>query len=252
LRPKKRSRKIGRFRRPNIDPYQPHRHTDPVYHKGMHSAEQIYEIDNKNVLESDLLVHLCQYPSTGSGQELAFAHEALLPIVLIIHADKEASMMIRGIPSFKIEVMYQELDGLKVELRRRLNEIRPLLEERKLAFSEFDKNLVGNRIRELREELGLTRKEVAEAIGLTVPGLRRIEENPDRVSNPTLLQLRQLATILRTTVADLVEPHMGERLIGMLGEFLRTRNAARFGVSEKDMRLLLRRFLRRVIDEIDI
>jgi len=132
--------------------------------------------------------------------------------------------------------------------------VRPILEERKMAFSEYDYNVVGNAVRALREALGLTREEVASRSPVvTVEHLRQIEESTDRVSNPTLVQLRQLASILNTTVADLVEPDLGSRLLGYLESWITTRNpAARFGgVSPADRNRLIRRVLLRVIDSLE-
>lgn len=232
----------------NIDPYQPHRGgTDPVLDKDV-SADEVFRIDREKVLNSDLLIHLCDFASTGAGEELIFAHDALLPIALIMHADRKASRMILGIPSFKIEIRFTHLDELKTELRLRLGEIRPLLEERKMAYAEFGANLVGNRIRELREGLGLSREEVARLVGLSEHGLKRLEESSDRIGNPTLLELRQLATVLRTTVADLVEPAIGDRLLVMLEQWMATGKAARFGMTEEDARTLLSRVLLRLTD----
>lgn len=83
-----------------------------------------------------------------------------------------------------------------------------------MAFAKYKVNVVGNNIRLLREELGLTREEVTNsAPSLLAPErLRHIEESIDRVSNPSLTELRVIATILKATVADLVEPNLDERL----------------------------------------
>lgn len=239
----------------NIQLYEPRKKTDPVHHADVPDTD-VYRVDRERVLSSDLLIHLCHYPSTGSGEELDFAYGALLPIVLISHSKTRVSRMVTGIPSLKLHISYTEPEELRHELRDRLMEIRPVLEERKLAFSQFDANLVGERIRNLREELGLTREDVASSVPhLTVDALRHIEESTDRISNPTLIHLRQIATILRTTVADLVEPDLSERLMNTLQEWASQRTdyaAARFhGINLKDRDRLIRRVLRRVIDLLD-
>ena len=157
-------------------------------------------------------------------------------------------------PSLKIEIEYSDPEELRVQLGEALGQVRPILEERKMAFSEYDYNVVGNAVRALREALGLTREEVASRSPVvTVEHLRQIEESTDRVSNPTLVQLRQLASILNTTVADLVEPDLGSRLLGYLESWITTRNpAARFGgVSPADRNRLIRRVLLRVIDSLE-
>ncbi len=65
-----------------IDLYEPRKRTDPILHTTV-SAQDVYSWDKHSVLQSDLLIHLCHKPSTGAGEELEFAHAALLPIILI-------------------------------------------------------------------------------------------------------------------------------------------------------------------------
>jgi transcriptional regulator with XRE-family HTH domain len=237
-----------------IDLYEPRKQTDPVHHSNVLDTE-VFNIDRTRVLNSDLLIHLCHYPSTGAGEELDFAYNALVPIILISHSDVRVSRMITGIPSFKMVITYTEPEDLRRELRESLIKARPILEERKLAFSAYDANIVGNKIRMLREELHLTREEVAANVPLlTVESLRQIEESNDRTSNPSLIQLRQIAAVLKTTVADLVEPDLNERLVSVLEDWITgsDRVAARFpGMTAKDRNRIIRRFLYRVVDSLD-
>ena len=235
-----------------IELYEPRKKTDPVHHQEVKDAE-VFRTDRERVLDSDLLIHLGHYPSTGSGEELDFAYNALLPMVLIFHSEDRISRMITGIPSLKLEIEYQEPEDLRLQLRDRLIQIRPLLEERKLAFSKYEVNLVGDRIRRLREDLALTREEVADKAPLvTAETLEQIEESDDRISNPSLMQLRQIATVLKTTVADLVEPDINERLLAALEGWVTNRSAARFsGIPKKDRNRLIRRLLLRFIDSLE-
>lgn len=237
----------------NIDLYEPRKNTDPVHHTDVEDTE-VFRIDCERVLGADLLIYLCHYPSTGAGEELDIAYNALVPIILISHSGTRVSRMVTGIPAFKLEITYTEPEELRLQLRDRLLEIRPILEERKMAFSKHEANIVGDKIRELRETLGLTREEVARSIPhLTVDALRQIEESIDRHSNPSLMQLRQIATILKTTVADLVEPDLSERVIAVLQDWVAGRpSAARFpGFSIKDRNRIIRRVLLRVIDSLE-
>ena len=236
-----------------IDVYEPRKATDPVNHP-LVSSEDVYNMDRKRVLSSDLVIHVADYASTGAGEELDFALAALIPIILIAHGETRVSRMVSGIPALKLTITYRDLDELSQELRERLTEIRPIVEERKLAFSDFDKNLVGNKVRILREESRLTREEVAVHSGdlLTVEKLRQIEGNSDRVSNPSLLELRTLATVLKTTVADLVEPDLDERMVALLQEWMLNGVEARSSMSQKDKRVVLRRLLYRVLDRTEV
>lgn len=200
----------------SIDVYEPYKHTAPV-HRTEISADTVFKLDREQVLRSDLLIHLCHYPSTGVGKELDIASNALVPTILVSHSEMRMSRMVAGIPSFKLEIKYTDPEVLEYQLKDCLTAVRPILEQRKLAFAEYEVNIVGNNVRLLREELGLSREEVADsAPHLTVEALREIEESVDRVSNPSLIQLREIATVLKTTVADLVEPDLNGRLMATL------------------------------------
>ena len=143
-----------------IELYQPRTATDPIANPDV-SPEDVFKRDRERVLSSDLVIHVADYASTGAGQELNFALEALIPMIIIARGDTQVSRMVSGIPAVKLTITYHDLEELRRELRERLVEIRPIMEERKLAFSDFKKNIVGNKVRILREESGLTREDVA-------------------------------------------------------------------------------------------
>ena len=65
-----------------IEVYEPRKSTDPVRHPDVLS-EDVFEQDRERVLNSDLVIHIADYASTGAGEELDFALAALIPIVLI-------------------------------------------------------------------------------------------------------------------------------------------------------------------------
>lgn len=240
-----------------INLYEPRKQTDPVHHSNL-SSEEVERIDHDRVLNADLVIHLAHYPSTGSGKELAWAESALIPTILIKHSSSKVSRMVIGSPGLHVLIEYTEPEELRAELHRTLGTIVPLLEVRKLAFSNYEVNLVGNRIRSLREGMGLIREEVAERSQLiTVEKLRRLEESNDRISDPNLSTLRQLAAILNTTVADLVEPDLESRLMATLTEWANRsfdeNTAARYrrDLTIRDRNKLLRRLLLRLIDSLE-
>lgn len=239
-------------RRHGINVYEPRKATDPVHHSDVPAAK-VWEVDRDRVLSSDLLIHLGHFPSTGAGEELDFAYNALVPIILISHGDIRLSRMVSGIPGFKLEITYVEPEELRYRFEEAIIAIRPILEERKLAFAAFERNIVGDKIRSLRQEMGMTREEVAAQTPLlTVEMLRRLEESTDRISDPSLSHLRLIAAILKTTVADLVEPDIGHRVVASLHEWIQTHKAARFsGMSERDSNRVLRRLLLRVIEALE-
>ncbi|ABF40125.1 transcriptional regulator, XRE family [Candidatus Koribacter versatilis Ellin345] len=238
----------------DIDLYEPRKSTDPVHHADV-SATEVFITDRKRVVSSDLLIHLCHFPSTGSGEELSFAYESLVPIILIAPGERSVSRMVTGIPSLKIDIRYREPEHLRAMLEERLIEIRPFLEQRKLTIDGFSQNIVGSRIRELRLEAGLSLGDLAKRVGLTEQGLQNIEENVDTISNPGLTVLRWIATALKTTVAELVDPDYAENVIAGIRSTFNERAsaiAARFsGISQKDKRALLRRYLHRTLVLLD-
>lgn len=236
----------------DIELYEPRKKTDPVHHSDISDTE-VFHTDRERVLSSDLLIHLCHHASTGSGEELDFAHNALMPIILISHDETKVSRMITGIPALKIHITYSEPEELRKQLYGVLHDIRPLLEERKLTFSEYDVNIVGKKIRTLREEHSLTREDVAVSSQnlINVELLKNIEDSTDKTSNPTLLQLRAIASILKTTVADLVEPDLNEHLMTVFQNILVTQSAARSGYDTKDRKRILTRLIRRFLDVLE-
>ena len=140
-------------------------------------------------------------------------------MAIVAPGDTNASRIAAGIPGLKLIVTYADLDGLGAELGKSLAEIRPVLEQRKLAFADFDKNLVGYKVMVTRQDAWLTREKVARHSRglLTVERIREIELGRDRSSNPTLAELRALAVLLKTTVGDLVEADLRERAVALVG-----------------------------------
>lgn len=238
----------------DIDLYEPRKKTDPVHNPDVVPSD-VFHIDRERVIASDLVIHLADFPSTGAGEELTFAFDSLVPMIVIAHDSRSVSRMITGIPSLKLEIRYQEPEDLREMLGIRLQEIRPVLEQRKLAISDFSDNIVGIKVRELRLAASLSREELAKSVGLTVDAIEHIEENIDTVSNPSLTQLRLIATTLKTTVAELVNPSYAESVIAGIQAILDDRveeaTAARFrrqGIPTKDQQAILERYLIRLLE----
>ena len=235
-----------------IDLYEPRNQTDPVHHPHVEDIE-VFKTDRERVLNSDILIFLSHYPSVGAGQELDFAYNAMLPIVIISRNTDKVSRMVTGIPTFKVHLQYDEPEELRALFDNCIDTIKPIIEERKLAFSNYRQNIVGQRIRTLREQLGLTREDIVSmAKTITKDELKKLEESIDNISNPSLMQLRQIAVILKTTVADLVEPDMGGRVISFLNDWFEGRQAARYStISDDDTKKIMRRVLLRVVDSLE-
>lgn len=239
----------------DIDLYEPRKKTDPVHHQSVADSD-VFHIDRERVISSDLLIYLAHHPSTGAGEELDFAYNAMVPIVVVSHSNSRVSRMVTGIPGLVITVNYDEPEELRALLRETLLGLRPQLVQRKLAFSDYDVNIVGDRIRKLRESQGLTRDQLVAATStrfqISREMLTRLEESTDRTANPSLVVLRELATALKTSVADLVEPDLQEVILTTLTSWVADRQAARFGdMSVRDRNKILRRLLLRLIDNLE-
>jgi hypothetical protein len=93
-------------------------------------------------------------------------------------------------------------------------------------------------------------------VGLEAAAIRYLEDNIDIVSNPPLTQLRLIATALKTTVAELVNPDYTESILSGIQSMLDERTlqtaAARFkGVSTKDQTALMKHFLIRFLNFLE-
>lgn len=238
----------------DIDLYEPRKKTDPVQNAEIPDVE-VFKTDRERVVSSDLLIHLCHFASTGAGEELSFAYDALVPMILIAPGHQRVSRMVTGIPSVKIDIRYQEPEDLRGMLEERLWEIRPLLEQRRLTMDKLSENVVGSRIKELRLEANLSRERLAKLVGMTQEALANIEDNVDTVANPSLTKLRLIATALKTTVAELVDPDYNQTVLASIQSILHEKAesvAARFrGLTDKDRKALTRRFLVRILYEIE-
>ncbi len=99
-------------------PYIPHQHTDPERHPNITPA-QVYEMDAKQVSESDLVIAYVGIPPLGVGCELAIAEENKIPVVLVYERGKRVSRLLRGNPVVRYEIAFRDFD----EALRRLREI---------------------------------------------------------------------------------------------------------------------------------
>jgi transcriptional regulator with XRE-family HTH domain len=212
------------------------------------------------VVNSDLLIVLSHHPSFGAGQELDFAHNAMVPIIVIVPSGKKLSRMVGGIPGLVIQVDYMEPEDLRIELNRQLEIIRPLLVQRKLQFAKHDVNVVGDRIRLVREASRLTRAELAQASSeeapITESMLAHWEESSDRESNLSLIQLREIAVLLNVSVAELVEPNLDAMYLSFVNSLLESADekvAARWGAySNEDRKRIVLRLLERFGIELGV
>lgn len=241
--------------RHGISLYEPRNVTDPVHNADIPDWE-VWHTDRERVVGSDLLIHLAHFPSTGSGQELSFAFDAMVPIIVVSKASARVSRMVTGIPGMVISIPYAQPEELAERLESVLQRIRPVLVQRKTALHDYEVNVVGERIRQLREAVGMSRASLARASTSRCPIsealITRWETSTDRTANPSLIQLHELARLLNVTVTDIVEPNLEELIWSILDRYVR-RQAARGSdaASDHDRRAMVRKMLLRAINTLE-
>jgi len=83
------------------------------------SATEIYEHDRWCVIDCDIFVAECSYPSTGLGYEIATAVEHHKNILLIAREDVVVTRMILGIPPEKaVFLRYESLEQVNAYIRQ--------------------------------------------------------------------------------------------------------------------------------------
>lgn len=66
----------------------------------------------------------------------------------------------------------------------------------------MESNRIGNKIRQVRERMGLSQDNLANELGITQPSYARLEKDDERISIPRLIQI---ASFLKTTVGELID-----------------------------------------------
>src|SRR4030042_4498158 len=74
--------------------------TDPVANPDV-DPDYIYERDLSELDKSNLMIAYVGEPTTGTGQELEYAHEHNIPVYLIFKKGKPVSRMVLGNPAVK-------------------------------------------------------------------------------------------------------------------------------------------------------
>lgn len=186
--------------------YEPRKVTDPVHDPDI-PDDEVFRLDQERVRRSDLLIYLADQPSTGAGQELVFAYEAMIPIVVVAHRDTRVSRMVTGIPGALVLVRYDGLPDLSRRLKSEISRMAPALVTRRAALHGHTRNRVGGRIRELRQSRGMSPEQLARRVGVasvTSAQVLRWEQGSDLETNFSLVCLSQIAAALEVTAADLL------------------------------------------------
>ncbi len=237
-----------------IEPYQPRKISHPTMHKDL-LPPTVWHMDHDRVLASDLLILLAHEPSFGAGEEAEFARNALLPIIVIFPEGRPVSRMVLGMPATVLTVGYGSKEDLQRNFTRTIRLLVPILFDRKMAFGNSDEIILGQKVRQLREQNHISEQALAETLGVGVEEIRHLEEKPDRASNPSLLMLRKLATVLKVSVAELIVPDytgiVAQQVVQLLQEKVAVGGARDLTqMPPADRRRFWRRVMERAIQEI--
>jgi len=90
------------------------------------TAQQIFERDIRQILESDLMIAEVTVPSLGVGYEIAYAIERQLPIICLFdqqHNSKRLSAMIAGNTYPRLKIAPYTVDTLSAIIMDYLNSV---------------------------------------------------------------------------------------------------------------------------------
>lgn len=88
-----------------LSPYIPHFNTDPTTNSDIAPSE-VFKIDKREVINSDLVIAYVGYPSIGVGMEIAYAEANNIPVILLYESSKTVSRFPRGIPNLYSEITF--------------------------------------------------------------------------------------------------------------------------------------------------
>jgi nucleoside 2-deoxyribosyltransferase len=86
--------------------------TDPILNPDV-SPKQVYQIDTKQLSDSDIMVAYMGEPSTGTGIEIEYAKTHNIPVYILYEKGRQISRMLQGCPAVKKEIVFtSEKDAL--------------------------------------------------------------------------------------------------------------------------------------------
>ena len=90
--------------------------TDPTV-----TAQTVYETDIAMATQADVMLAICDHPSTGLGIELATRTELQLPTIITHHADNQISRMVLGMASVANDTVHYQTYDVPEDLVQVLN-----------------------------------------------------------------------------------------------------------------------------------
>lgn len=187
-----------------VQVYVPDEYTGPKQHDEL-GAEEVFARDREQVLLSDLLIVQTEHASFGAGMEIEFARSTLMPILLLSKPGIDVSRMVRGSPGVKHEETYSSASDVGIAVQRGIGHLWDKIGDRNRAVVGGRLNVIGQRIRQIRLERGLSADELAGDIGTTARDLLFYEEKPDGVTNLSLSALQRIADELEVDPSQLIQ-----------------------------------------------
>ncbi len=112
-----------------LQAYVPHKQTDPVNNPDI-SPSGVFDQDEYQVRNSNLVIAYLGVPSFGVGMELGFAVTNKIPIILLYEAGERISRLPRGIPTVIAEIQFHDHEDA-------LNQLKNILTKWKLDHPQF-------------------------------------------------------------------------------------------------------------------
>jgi len=192
------------LKRRGLEAYVPHKATDPKLHPHVTAAE-VYARDRFHVLSADLVIAFLAPPSLGVGIELELAAAALLPVIALQPTGSVVSRMARGVPTRIFGPHEYETRG----------NVTRIIEDGLSFFANTrpapDFPAIGERMRWLRQGVGMSRAQLAELVGTTTERVQELEEAAPRISNPSLAMLAAVAGALGQEPSALLAVNADQR-----------------------------------------
>ncbi len=238
-----------------VEFYEPRKISDPLLNPSL-TPEQVYRMDRRNVLSSDVFIFLANEPSFGVGQELEIAGTALLPILSVALGEKSISRMVRGIPGRMYSVRYESGADLSDKLSQAIDILLPAMLERKRNMRENSNLSIGRNIHRLRLQTGLSAADLAANLGVPEDEVKLLEECPDYLTNFSILQLKQVAKSLHTNLQNILVADYEEDIAAKVAEILyhsKSTPAQMRGreVTPKDRKHIWARIMRKAAEEFE-
>jgi transcriptional regulator with XRE-family HTH domain len=171
----------------------------------VHSAEEVYAIDHRWTVRSDLVIFHINTPSLGVGIEAQLSALATTPRVIISKGEVPTSRMFQGMFCSTIaEIRYQYASEVADSLRDQLQDICPKViesaERRRPHLQQIIEQRLGERLLMQRIRHGVSIADVARHTDVQKYWLREIERHQELAATMGNLLIERVAESLRCSI----------------------------------------------------